>query len=81
MKFEIESNLIPEKGRLLQCSSCSHKWFYKSDVLEETKIVLNGALSHITEKIVEGSVSVRMKKLDNIADYGDLIKMDVEGYE
>ena len=47
----------------------------------ETKIVLNGALSHITEKIVEGSVSVRMKKLDNIADYGDLIKMDVEGYE
>ena len=39
-KFEIESNLIPEKGRLLQCSSCSHKWFYKKDVLEETKVVL-----------------------------------------
>ena len=39
-KFEIESSLIPEKGRLLQCSSCSHKWFYKSDVLEGTKIVL-----------------------------------------
>ena len=39
-KFEIESNLIPEKGRLLQCSSCSHKWFYKIDVLEETKVVL-----------------------------------------
>ena len=39
-KFEIESSLIPEKGRLLQCSSCSHKWFYKKDVLEETKIVL-----------------------------------------
>ena len=39
-KFEIESNLIPEKGRLLQCSSCSHKWFYKRDILEETKVVL-----------------------------------------
>ena len=39
-KFEIESNLIPKKGRLLQCSSCSHKWFYKSDILEETKVVL-----------------------------------------
>ena len=28
-KFEIESNLIPNEGRLLQCSSCNHKWFYK----------------------------------------------------
>ena len=39
-KFEIESNLIPKKGRLLQCSSCSHKWFYKKDEQEETAIVL-----------------------------------------
>ena len=39
-KFEIESNLIPQKGRLLQCSSCSHKWFYKKDEQEETAIVL-----------------------------------------
>jgi predicted Zn finger-like uncharacterized protein len=27
--FEVDSNLIPEKGRLLQCSVCDHKWFYK----------------------------------------------------
>ena len=39
-KFEIESNLIPSEGRLLQCSSCNHKWFYKRDILEETKVVL-----------------------------------------
>tara|TARA_Y100000590_G_scaffold339487_1_gene387014 strand:- start:375 stop:830 length:456 start_codon:yes stop_codon:yes gene_type:complete len=39
-RFEIESNLIPQKGRLLQCSSCSHKWFYKKDEQEETAIVL-----------------------------------------
>ena len=39
-KFEIESNLIPKKGRLLQCSSCSHKWFYKRNILEETNVVL-----------------------------------------
>ena len=39
-KFEIESSLIPKKGRLLQCSSCSHKWFYKRDIPEETKVVL-----------------------------------------
>ena len=27
-KFNIEKNLIPEKGRLLQCSKCNHKWHY-----------------------------------------------------
>ena len=39
-KFENESSLIPKKGRLLQCSSCTHKWFYKSDISEETEVVL-----------------------------------------
>ena len=27
-KFNINENLIPRKGRLLQCSSCNHKWHY-----------------------------------------------------
>ena len=27
-KFNIEAKLIPEKGRLLQCSNCNHKWHY-----------------------------------------------------
>ena len=28
-RFEVSDNLIPEQGRLLQCSSCDHKWFFK----------------------------------------------------
>tara|TARA_B100000401_G_C52582696_1_gene613364 strand:- start:318 stop:743 length:426 start_codon:yes stop_codon:yes gene_type:complete len=28
-KFNIEDNLITDQGRLLQCGSCQHKWFYK----------------------------------------------------
>jgi predicted Zn finger-like uncharacterized protein len=39
-RFEIESKLIPEKGRLLQCSSCNLKWFYKKKISEESKVVL-----------------------------------------
>ena len=42
-KFEIDKNLIPNEGRLLQCGSCNHKWFFKKknnkeifDVEEET---------------------------------------------
>ena len=33
-KFDIDSNLISDKGRLLQCASCDHKWFFKKEVLE-----------------------------------------------
>jgi len=35
-KFDIDQNLIPEKGRLLQCSSCSHKWFFKNEIVVKT---------------------------------------------
>ena len=34
-KFDIDSSLIPDKGRLLQCASCDHKWFFKKRVLED----------------------------------------------
>tara|TARA_A100001015_G_C14644106_1_gene576572 strand:- start:208 stop:672 length:465 start_codon:yes stop_codon:yes gene_type:complete len=40
-KFEIEENLIPKKGRLLQCGSCDEKWFFKPgkkiDYLDDDK--------------------------------------------
>jgi predicted Zn finger-like uncharacterized protein len=35
-KFDIDSNLIPDKGRLLKCASCDHKWFFKKEVLVKT---------------------------------------------
>jgi len=33
-KFEVDPNLIPEKGRSIQCGSCGHKWFHKKDLSE-----------------------------------------------
>ena len=35
-KFDVDSNLIPDKGRLLQCTSCNHKWFFIKENLENT---------------------------------------------
>tara|TARA_B100000579_G_scaffold247882_1_gene203641 strand:- start:208 stop:702 length:495 start_codon:yes stop_codon:yes gene_type:complete len=38
-KFNIDQKLIPETGRLLQCSSCNHKWHYTiSKINNELKI-------------------------------------------
>ena len=64
-KFEIESNLIPQKGRLLQCSSCGHKWFYKRDVSEETKVVLEH--QDIKTKKIEPTI----KENNNIKIFND----------
>ena len=37
-KFEINSSLIPKKGRLLKCGSCDYEWFFKEQTNE--KIIL-----------------------------------------
>ena len=42
--FEVDSSLIPDKGRLIQCGSCNHTWNFNIKDLEnktqnlETKI-------------------------------------------
>ena len=33
--FDADSSLIPEKGRLVQCISCDHKWFFKKEILKK----------------------------------------------
>ena len=42
-KFNVNSNDIPEKGRLLLCTNCNHKWFFKKETINKpiktTKII------------------------------------------
>ena len=49
-KFNINENLIPENGRLLQCSNCNHKWHYKIPRIENV-IKDNVILTKKTEQI------------------------------
>ena len=51
-KFDIDSNLIPDKGRLLQCAGCNHKWFFKKEILENTVV------SPIIENIDNDSINI-----------------------
>ncbi len=46
-KFEVNSELIPEKGRTIQCGACNHVWFYKKDQiqLQPTKPINQDELS------------------------------------
>ena len=53
-KFDLDSNLIPDKGRLLQCASCNHKWFFKKEILENT-------VSPIVEDIDNDNVNISVQ--------------------
>ena len=62
-KFEIDSNLIPKEGRLLECGSCNHKWFYKQASKDKTKKIINEPqLENITEE------SINEPQLKNIKE-------------
>ena len=49
--FDIDTSLIPEKGRLLQCNSCDHKWFFKKEIIEELV-----PIAKIKDKAIEPTV-------------------------
>ena len=40
-KFEIDQNLIPKEGRLLQCGFCNEKWFFNINKKEVSENKLN----------------------------------------
>ena len=53
-KFDIDSNLIPKDGRLLECGSCNHKWFYKQDIKDKTEeIIIEPQLKNIEEENID----------------------------
>jgi predicted Zn finger-like uncharacterized protein len=33
--FDVDSNVIPKNGRLLQCNGCNYKWFFKKEIIKD----------------------------------------------
>ena len=44
-QFKIDSSLIPQEGRELQCGSCERVWFYKPKNESEAPLTLNKNIS------------------------------------
>ena len=59
-KFEIDENLIPNHGRLLQCGSCNHKWFFKLKTNDE---IIENETNTNTEKIFTENIESQKKDL------------------
>ena len=55
-KFDVSADLIPKKGRLVQCNNCNHKWFFKKEI-----IIYNFIVLHITNlKFIKQVVMIVM---------------------
>ena len=78
-KFEVDSSLIPQSGRNLQCGLCDHKWFYKnSENFDDNEIIErdnqnfinNPTQSEIFEKKDEPKLKqkIKSKKAQKLED-------------
>ena len=49
-KFDLDANLIPEEGRLLQCSACNNTWFFKKKNIETPQDVTKPEIQNNKEE-------------------------------
>ena len=73
-KFEVDPELIPEKGRSIQCGSCNHNWFYKKDIPqpsseihEEIPVVEETQEINISNQDI-GEINIPDEKLEDKTD-------------
>ena len=80
-KFEINSDLIPDSGRLLQCSNCDNKWFFtkaKNNDLDQAKRIVNESTINkdIKNKIKKNNeIQINEKLNDNNDKIQDHVKI------
>ena len=62
--FEVGDSLIPAKGRMLQCGSCQHKWFYLKNKLIEKENILNTEENEeiLDEKLIDQNEDKKIQK-------------------
>ena len=77
--FEVDSTLIPENGRLLQCSSCDHKWFYKIQKFSDLKLSDNQRTEEKIENLSIENDEAEVQKNNNQKNIGDIF-FKVFGY-
>ena len=77
-KFEIDSNLIPEKGRMLKCGSCDQVWFYKptitmkSDISQEIEPEEKPKLTEENKETINinGHKNDKIKEFKKLSNFG-----------
>ena len=68
--FNVDNNLIPINGRLVQCGSCEYSWFYKINKLSTATLILDNKINE-SKKINEDKFDINIRH-----DQEDLIIKD-----
>jgi predicted Zn finger-like uncharacterized protein len=79
-KFEVNSDLIPQEGRTIQCGSCNHIWFYNKINQQNTntdEVIKKDNSSDIIDKIIEKSY----KSTQDIDDEDVLLNQNTQTKE
>ena len=72
--FDVDENLIPEKGRLLKCGSCDQTWFFNKNKSLQIKPLINETFEekpYVKEKKIRKPIS---NFSDNIKKGSELVK-------
>ena len=77
-KFEVDPELIPEKGRSIQCGSCNHKWFYKKDTQETILEINDEAPVDEIKQEIKTTKEVTNKKVDEKKATEEIVKERIE---
>ena len=74
--FDVDENLIPDKGRLLKCGSCNQTWFFNKNKNVEVKSSTNEVFEEEKPKIQKKKIRKPESNFSNNTKKGsELVKV------
>ena len=81
-KFNVNSELIPDEGRTIQCGSCKHVWFFNKNEINLLKLSpKDKKLTTTTKKIFDKTPIKSTKNINKLFDKVDKKIDDTKGFE
>ena len=69
-KFNVDASLITDAGRMLECGTCKHRWFFKKEIFENT---VNPIVEH-NDNVLDQDIPINNKEINP----SDLSKEETE---
>ena len=83
-KFEVNSELIPDTGRTIQCGSCDKVWFYKPENLNnenQKDLIIENEIPNIQSKKVIKSIIKDTLTNQNISNLENKKNFEITKYK
>ena len=83
-KFEVNSELIPDTGRTIQCGSCDKVWFYKPENFNnenQKDLIIENEVPNSPSKKVIKSVTKDTLTKENISDLENKKNYEITKYK